>query len=487
MDTVTALNGIPYEDILQNAPVGIFFSNSEGRLRFVNQKYLDILNLPENLLLEKGWQINILKEDDELVIKSWNRFVVEKNTFNYEFRIQKNQDTVIWVRKHATTLKDKNGVVVGILGTLTDITDQVTFEKLLNKFKKAVEKTDSEILFTDVNGTILYANQAAERNSGYDSGQIIGQKSSRFWGNTMPESFHSNLWKTIKDGKTSYEGEVTNKRRDGTRYYAHLSISPVCSHTGEIEFFVSVQKDVTKFKELDKAREDFISLASHQLRTPLSSTKWLCEILINEGADLNKDRIEMLATLQELNERMIKLINSLLSISKIESGEVKTKPETVDMNSLVLEASDELTRDVQLKRIKLKKELSALMPNFFADKKLMREVLMNLIGNAVKYTPMGGTVALQTYNESDNVIFKVADNGIGIPKKQQSRVFERFFRAENAARTDPNGTGLGLYLAKLILDISGGSISFESSESSGTTFWVKFPVSHEPSLISALV
>jgi signal transduction histidine kinase len=173
-------------------------------------------------------------------------------------------------------------------------------------------------------------------------------------------------------------------------------------------------------------------------------------------------------------ERLIVLVNDLLDIARLESGRVPLDPIALDLQAMVVEIASELAplANARGQRLTVAGELRRLV---YADPQLTRQAIMNLVSNAIKYTPTGGDVRLRTHVEGDRIVCAVQDTGIGIPASAQARLFEKFFRADNALSIDTEGTGLGLYLVKLIAERSGGSISCESIEKQGSTFILTLP------------
>ncbi len=237
-----------------------------------------------------------------------------------------------------------------------------------------------------------------------------------------------------------------------------------------------VVRDVTKEVEVDKAKSEFVSLASHQLKTPLTTVRWHTEALLATIGLSEKQKVHA-KTIAEANQRMISLVNELLSVSRIELNTFSQKPEEIDVKVLV-ESVVEEQRPISESREQKLTVIIADVPHIVADKTMARMVFQNLLSNAIKYTPNGGQVSCEVGlggAKKEGIFVRVSDTGIGIPKKEQGRVFEKLHRASNARAQVADGTGLGLYAVKMILDHAGGGISFDSSEGKGSTFYVTFP------------
>jgi|GEM_PF-1134744 len=343
----------------------------------------------------------------------------------------------------------------------------------LQKFKLAVDNASDHIIITDHNGKILYANKAVETITGFSLKEVIGNNPS-LWGKQMPREFYENLWKTIKEEKVTFIGELKNKRKNGEIYIAEASISPILNNNGSVIFFVGIERDITKLKEISDAKTEFVSVASHQLRTPLTGIKWLTEVMLkNKENNLNEKQKETLKEINTSNDRVINLVNDLLSISRIEGGESKTLTlKDIEMTSLLNEVIRGLVPVAENRKVVFESVIA--IPKDLVmkiDEEKIRQSMNNLISNGIKYSKVGGgRVDVLAEIKDNEFIFSVKDNGIGIPLKDQRRLFEKFFRADNAVLSETEGTGLGLPIVKAYVEAHGGRVWFESEENNGSNF-----------------
>lgn len=238
----------------------------------------------------------------------------------------------------------------------------------------------------------------------------------------------------------------------------------------------AIATDIAKEQEIDRMKTEFLSLASHQLRTPLSSMKWSLEMLKNgDYGKVTGDQKEVMQRVYESNEHMIELVDSLLDVSRIESGRLVLDIKVTDLRAVVKDLLKELEQSYVTKKLNVNLEIDANVSPIRTDARLIRNVYLNFLTNAIKYTPDGGNITIKIYNDDINVHSRISDNGYGIPEDQKKYLFTRFFRASNAGGVDPNGSGLGLYAAKEIIGTLGGTVGFESQINKGTTFWFNLP------------
>jgi signal transduction histidine kinase len=229
-------------------------------------------------------------------------------------------------------------------------------------------------------------------------------------------------------------------------------------------------------------KDDFISLASHQLRTPLTAIRWISERLMRPATgQLTEKQQGLVKDVQNSTIRLITLVNDLLNITRIESGRLTIEPTQSNIGELVQSIIEEVHEIADAKKITIQVEIHDQLPEIVIDVKLIRQALANIIQNAIKYTSPQGMITILAYKTVQYIAVAVTDTGLGIPTAQQSQLFQRFFRASNVTGAEYDGTGLGLYLVKNIVEASGGTVLYSSQENVGTTFVVYLPLSGSPS------
>jgi len=230
-----------------------------------------------------------------------------------------------------------------------------------------------------------------------------------------------------------------------------------------------------KLKALDETKDDFISMASHQLRTPLTSVKgYVSLVLDGDAGSIKKEQRQLLNQAFASSQRMVYLISDLLNVSRLKTGKFIIEPAPVNLADMIGEEIDQLHEMASVKNITLSYTKPRSFPELMFDETKLRQVVMNFADNAIHYTPSGGKVSVELEDKGPTVELRVKDDGIGVPKAEQHHLFTKFYRAGNARKTRPDGTGLGLFMAKKVIIAQGGSLVFESQEGKGSTFGFTF-------------
>lgn len=240
-----------------------------------------------------------------------------------------------------------------------------------------------------------------------------------------------------------------------------------------------LRKTNDKLKKLDETKDEFISMASHQLRTPLTSVKgYLSMVLEGDAGELNDLQRQLLGQSYSSSQRMVYLISDLLNLSRLNTGKFVIEPAEVDLREVVAAEIDQLRETAKSRGVSIVYNAPQSFPLLMLDETKTHQVVMNFLDNAIYYTPTGGEVHVSLVETATAVEYRVKDSGIGVPRSEQHRLFSKFYRAENARRVRPDGTGLGLFMSKKVVVAQGGSIIFESEEGKGSTFGFRFGKSH---------
>ncbi len=336
------------------------------------------------------------------------------------------------------------------------------------------------LIVTNDIGKVTRVNKIALDIFGIKKSEIINKRFTdsiiAYYENGLPVSvIDTPIVKAFLTGKVINQKTIY-KKKDGTKIPVQTTISPLMLRgkpIGSVQLF----RDISSEIQMDKMKSDFISVASHQLRTPLSSVNIYAGML-KEGlaGEINDQQRIFIGTILTSVRRMNELIDTLLNITKIEAGGIKVSPEKTNLNNLLQEIISEIIPSTDNKKLKLTMDVDNDLKDIKTDGLLVKEVILNLLTNAIKYTPEKGSITISLKSDSNNVIFSIKDTGYGIPDHLQEHIFTKFFRADNILVHDVSGTGLGLYLTKVITDNLNGDLWFESIENKGSTFYLSLPI-----------
>jgi len=435
--------------------------------------------------VEKGdWtQEVVIKSKDELGLLSqvFNRMIKALSINRRELDKQVAKQTKeINVQKQ--DLYDQQRAVLNILEDIEDEKAKADTER--EKLDTVVQGISDGVFVVDASGKIILFNRAAESMSGQSAIQAIGHQYNQVF-NLRDESNDQPLADVVNDAiSTSQVQRLPDKailvRADGVKMAVSGNVAPLWNHEGSIMGCTVVIRDVSHEREVDKMKTEFISITSHQMRTPLSTINWYLEALLTgQAGTLTADQEEFIKQINIGNNRMIKLVNSILNISRIEAGRLKIEPDPTDVVAWLKSEIKEVEPLAKQNNLTIEfTEPEIKLPLVPMDQGLWQQVVHNFLTNAVKYSinSKESLVKVAITQVEANFVISVKDSGIGIPKAAQEKIFSKFYRAKNAMHSDADGTGLGLYVAKMIADLVGGKIWFESIEDQGTTFFASLPL-----------
>lgn len=337
------------------------------------------------------------------------------------------------------------------------------------------------VVATDKNGAIIFVNKAAQEMIAWDEsmiGQRLGDVSllSDETGKHVSiekHPLHLCLTKRKKIISTNYHFV----KKDQINLAVYISAMPIFLKDkviGAIEVF----RDITQEKEIDRIKSEFVFLASHQLRTPLSTINWYVEMLMSgDAGPINEDQKNYLKEVYQGNQRMVEMVNDLLNVSRLDLGTLAVQLVPVDLKSLIEDEIKANLPTIEDKKMITNCEVNAEIKGVETDIKMLKMLLQNLITNAIKYTPEGGKIDIKVVPQGKKeYLLSVADNGYGIPEASKEKIFTKLYRADNVMAKEITGTGLGLYMVKSIVEKLQGKIWFESQVDKGTTFFVSFPI-----------
>ncbi|MDP3734883.1 MAG: PAS domain-containing sensor histidine kinase [bacterium] len=339
------------------------------------------------------------------------------------------------------------------------------------------------LVAVDKEGNILFISKAFEALTGWGEKEIAGKRMVEVVpqedeaGNLVPPQERAITQALVGTTTTSSSSSSWYYiRKDKTRFPASGIVTPV-TLDGKIIGAVEVFRDITKEKEIDRMKTEFLALASHQLRTPLSGIKWFVETLDRKIlGTVNQKQQEYLDQIYQLNERALKIVFDMLNALRIEGGDVAMKTEAISLARLARDVSLATAPVAEQRGVRLHADVKNLATTVVeTDAEMLRSILETFIVNAINYSERGQDIFFDVTEETGSVVFSVKDSGIGIPNDEQGRIFEKFYRASNAKKFKPDGTGLGLYVASMLAEKIGAKILLESEPGKGSIFYLRVP------------
>ncbi len=328
------------------------------------------------------------------------------------------------------------------------------------------------ILITNMKREIQYVNEAWERLTGYASNEVLG-RNPRFLssGRTPPELYKA-VWETLMAGNSFESEEFIDRKKDGSEFSLRSVFFPIVIR-GTITYLVQVLDDISERKELEKRKDAFINTASHELRAPLQVIMMSLDLLKHELESAPAATMDILKTLQDETGRLASLLNNLLDVSTMKSGNLCIRKEVRDLGKLTHRLVDELHTTFITHSLTIEEHGDAELKAMY-DEARITQVLTNLISNAVKYSPQANRVVIHLDAQTSGVEVRVQDFGIGIEEEERQKIFDVFYRAKNRGRIE--GSGLGLFITAQIIEAHQGRLWVTSELDKGSTFHFSLPL-----------
>ncbi|MDX9925624.1 MAG: PAS domain S-box protein [Ignavibacteriaceae bacterium] len=477
------------------------------------------------ITLEK-WQELVHPDEYESVFSSaLDQMNSEDGRLEIIFRYKTKSNTFKWINVRGRVIEKINNKIIRVIGTHIDIDNKIRSEVKIKQLSQAIEQSPVSIIITDTEGNIEYANPKFSELTGYSREEVIG-KNPRILQSGKSFTDYKKMWKILLEGKT-WVGLFVNKKKTGGLFWESAIISPIKNSKGETINYVAVKEDITekiaaekelekyrtelenlvkertkelafvnkrladqlekseiigkaikesleKERELNEMKSSFISTTSHEFRTPLASILSSIELLELYGRKWDEEKYNThIERIKTAIDYLTKLMDDVLILNKAETGKLQLNLSRVNLYKLchrIIEDVKTLTNEKHTISCSYKMEEM----EFQLDEKLIRFIINNLLSNAVKYSPEGGNVDLCIEKISNHLLIVIKDEGIGIPERERSQLFNTFFRCSNSG--DIQGNGLGLSIVKKSVDIHGGTIILDESYKSGARFVVTLPL-----------
>ncbi len=357
------------------------------------------------------------------------------------------------------------------------------------KLRAIVEGIADGVLVLDFNREVILINSAAAHILGLDASAVEGRHLREFIGqaaSTSDQALAEQLYDKLMGGMEHFSTQTTlqedelpclNFRLEANEKVVLANLSPALPTTGELPTFVAVLRDVSREAEVERLKNEFISIVSHELRTPITSIKGYTDLLFSEELEaLGEQQRRFVRVIKDNSDRVARLVNDILDVSRIETGRIKLRIEPLDLARLTKDVVDDFSGQVVEKSLDLVLDLPPALPAVRGDEDRVRQILANLIDNACKYTREGDTVTVQAMMTDDFVQVDVSDTGVGIAEQDRAHIFDRFYRSEQAETYAPEGSGLGLSVVRMFVELLGGKVWVESELNRGSTFSFTLPL-----------
>ncbi len=479
-----------FRDAVESINEGFAFFDAKGCLSFWNKKFSQLHQglgdtLTKGMTYESFFKACTDKDIyQEFLNADGSKQVQIEHGLGRPYMVKSAND--IWIMASDSRMADGGTACVRV-----DMTDTKRTEEKLRNLSRAVEQSPASVMITDTKGIITYVNPKFEEATGYSFDEAVGQGANLVNSGEKSAKEYSSLWQTLSQGK-EWRGEFHNKRKDGTLFWEYASISPVKNDLGETTHYLAVKEDITERKQAladliaakeqaemaSHAKTQFLANMSHELRTPLNAIIGFSEIIKEQmfGTIDNDNYVEYSVNIHASGQHLLDVINDILDVSRIESGTMTIREDVVDVSHLCNEAVDMVQPQADMAKLKLIKEIDKSLPLMRGDMLRIKQIIINLLTNAIKFTPQDGTVTLiATKSKNGAVRLAVCDTGYGIPKDKQDKILEPFEQVSDIYSRNHEGSGLGLFLVTSFVDLHEGELIIDSDIDQGTTVTVNFP------------
>jgi PAS domain S-box len=394
--------------------------------------------------------------------------------YDITFRIHRFDDhRLCWVRVQGAVYVDAKKDSTRFTGTMLDITDIKQAEEKRAQLAAIIRTSNDAIISITLEGIVTSWNASAQRMFGYTDKEMICQPILKIVPeDRQDEEAHilSRLW----NGLEVEHFDTKRLTKIGNLLDVSLTLSPIKDARGNTIGISKIARDITGKKQEERRKNDFVAMASHELKTPLTAITGFVQILMDHSKKVGDDfSLRVMSRIEAQAKKMGSLIQGFLSLARIEEGKIELRKEVFELDALVSEIVD----DAKLLGTKHFFKLTGSEPaTLYADREKIGQVLMNLVSNAIKYSPAGSTITIGSEKMAGKVIISVRDEGVGISAADQKRLFERFYRVNNDKIQNTTGFGIGLYLVSEILRYHNSNILVESEEGRGSIFYFEIDV-----------
>ena len=465
-----------FRTLVENIPEIFWLSDpNQGKIIYVSPAYEKIWGRSRESLYVNGRSyLDTVHPEDRARVEE-AQLETGLNQAVQEFRIVQPDGSLRWIMTQACPILNENGEVHLVVGISSDITERKLAEQVAARLAAIVNSSQDAIIGKTIDGIVVDWNSSAEKLYGYAAAEMINRSISILVPPDRPDEVPQ-LLDRIKQGEPVETFETERLTKDGQLVPVSLTISAIKNGRGQTIGASTIARDITERKQLEKLRDDLTHMIVHDLRNPLSGIMLAIGSL--EAEPLLPEQHELVEIAGNSTKQMLELVNTILDIGRLESGQMPVERTPVNLSKLIaenLELQDTLANS---KKIRLVNRVPATLPPVLIDDGLIGRVFQNLVGNAIKYSPKAGEIQISARADLDNpsiLRVMVTDTGPGIPRELQNRLFQKYSTGRNAGR----GSGLGLVFCRLAVEAHGGRIWVESEVDHGTTFTFQLPFAPE--------
>ena len=474
---------------VEQSPVSIVITGIDGQIEYVNPKFSQITGYSSEEAI--GQNPRILKsgtkpsEDYKIL---WET-ITSGQEWHGEFLNVKKNGEHYFESASISPVFDENGKIAHYIAVKEDITDRKKKEEQINTLSTVVEQSPLMILITDRSGKIEYINSEFSRFMQYTSEEILGTTPRVFKQKHHTKESYERMWKTLQTAQV-WQSEFQNRKKDGTVFWENVTIFPLIGSNGFTSNYIIIKENINekmeliseliaakeKAEESDRLKTSFLANMSHEIRTPMNGILGFTELLKEPNLSGNEQKF-YIQVIEESGTRMLNLMNNLIDISRIESGEIKVFFTSYDIKYKLEHIFDFFVREAKLKGLQLKliNDFHNNDPLIKTDAQKLDTIVINLVKNAIKFTKEG-CVEFGCEWKEDHYLFYVRDTGVGIDSLYHEIIFDRFRQASESLSRPYEGAGLGLSISKAYAEILGGKIWVESVVGQGSVFYFTLPV-----------
>ncbi len=473
-----------FETMADNVPAMIWMSGTDKFDDYFNKTWLQFTGRMLEQESNEGWLEGVHPDDMQNCIDTYNTSFTGQKGFYTEYRLRRYDGEYRWISDNSVPRFSLEGEFLGFISACIDIDDQKRFREKIQEsellFKTISNASPAALWMTNENEENIFVSDTWLKWTGKSFNEVIH----RGWVHSVIEEDKEPVVKKFREcfkKRKYFNSELRFMKADGEIRWGLTEGYPFYDFNGEFSGFAGSVTDITDIKKLEQRKDDFIKMASHELKTPITSINGYVQLLMNIYNEADEEKLHLakptvkssLYTISKQVAKLTRLVSELLDLSKIESGKLELHKTEFDLAGLVEETVLDVRHTASKHAIIVNNDFEGKL---FADKDRIAQVILNLLTNAIKYSPNADSVEVYVQGNKKFVTISVKDYGIGIDKKDHLRIFERFYRVEGKSEQTFPGFGIGLFIASEIIQRHHGTVVVESQKGKGSVFTVTLPL-----------